>query len=149
MKFRGELVVRLIAVFRLLKAFLLILGGIGVLRLHRPGIVQRLLGWVNQSQSPIVHRAIAKVLSLSPMHVDEVAVATFLYAALFATEGVGLWMGRAWAEWLTIVATTSFIPFEVYEVVKKASAVRVSLLVVNIAIVIYLLILRLRARRVH
>jgi uncharacterized membrane protein (DUF2068 family) len=61
-----------------------------------------------------------------------------LYACLFLVEGVGLFMRRRWAEYLTVIATASFIPLEIYEIIKESSLPRVSLLVVNSGIVIYL-----------
>ena len=54
-------------------------------------------------------------------------------------EGSGLWLGKRWGEWLTIVATTSFIPFEIYELMERATAVRAAFLAANLAIVIYLI----------
>jgi uncharacterized membrane protein (DUF2068 family) len=147
MKFRGEPVVRLIALFRIAKAILLILSGLAVLKLLRPGAMETVMRWANQVQFPAVQRGIAKLTSLPPRRIEELATATFLYAALFITEGAGLWMGKVWAEWLTIVATTSFIPFELYEAMKKPTMIRVGLVVLNTAIVIYLLHLRLRRRR--
>jgi uncharacterized membrane protein (DUF2068 family) len=66
------------------------------------------------------------------------------YGALFTVEGFGLWLGKRWGEWLTIVATTSFIPFELYELWKRATFTRAAFLAVNVAIVIYL-VWRIRA----
>ena len=74
-------------------------------------------------------------------------VGLFAYAALFTVEGFGLWFQKRWGEWLTVVATTSFIPFEIYELIRRATAMRAALLVTNIAIVIYLAWRRARAWR--
>jgi len=89
------------------------------------------------------------VARLPPARLVELAVAAFAYAALFTTEGIGLLLGKQWAEWLTIVATTSFIPFEIVEVVHKVTVVRVSLLVANAAIVAYLIWRRVTLHRRH
>ncbi len=64
-------------------------------------------------------------------------------AALYSVEAYGLLRRRPWAEWLTIVATSVFIPFEIYELAQKVTPLRVGALVVNVLIVIYLV-----ARRV-
>ena len=61
------------------------------------------------------------------------------YAALYATEGVGLWLQKRWAEYLTTIATASLIPFEIWELTRGASATKVAALAINIAIVIYLI----------
>ena len=63
------------------------------------------------------------------------------YAALFLTEGTGLLFRKHWAEWLTIVATSSLMPIEVYELFKKFTAVRLVALLINAALVLYLIYL--------
>lgn len=68
------------------------------------------------------------------------------YGLLEAIEGYGLWRRRAWAEYLTVVATSLLFVPEIWEIASKPTALKVGALVVNIAIVAYL-ILRLRARR--
>ena len=61
------------------------------------------------------------------------------YAVLEAAEMVGLWLAKRWAEYLTFVATTMLVPFEIYELVAGVSVFKVVTLVINVAIVIYLL----------
>lgn len=150
MRGRSSRILRLIAVFRFSKAILLIASGLGALRLLRPGMMEVVTRWVEAlpfaSQSAFVQRAIAFITRLPPQRIQEAAIAVFLYAALFTTEAVGLWMGKVWAEWLTIIATTSFIPFEVYEVIHKPTIIRAAVLILNIAIVVYLLYRRRRLR---
>ncbi len=146
----GDRILRLIALFRFAKAVLLIASGLSALRLVHPGVRAAVARWIEAmplaSQYAMVHRAVAFVTGLSEQRIEALAVAAFLYAALFITEGTGLWMGRLWAEWLTIVATTSFIPFEAFEVVKKATPLRAGVLGANIAIVIYLILRRRRLK---
>ena len=62
------------------------------------------------------------------------------YALLEGIEAVGLWLGRRWAEYLTFIATVIFVPYEIYELTKSVSALKVLALVINLAIVAYLLI---------
>ncbi len=62
------------------------------------------------------------------------------FAALEAAEAVGLWFQRRWAEYLTFVATTILLPLEVYELTARVSWFKLAALVVNLAIVIYLLL---------
>lgn len=151
MRLKSRHVLRLIAIFRHIKAVLLIITGLAALRLVKPGAVKQATDWVSAmpfaTQHEFVGRALAKVTRLPPKRIQELAVVLFLYAALFIVEGIGLWMGKRWAEWLTLVATTSFIPFEVYEVAHKATVLSVGILVANIAIVIYLVYRRLHTER--
>jgi hypothetical protein len=58
----------------------------------------------------------------------------------------GLWLRRRWAEYLTVIVTGSFIPLEIYEIVEHFTVLRVVVLAVNVAIVIYL-VLDLRRER--
>jgi uncharacterized membrane protein (DUF2068 family) len=67
----------------------------------------------------------------------------FVYAGLMTIEGVGLLLGKRWAEYFTVIVTASLVPFEVWEIVRHATVIRISALVINAAIVIYL-IARLR-----
>jgi len=76
----------------------------------------------------------------------EVSFGTFFYAALLLTEGVGLAMGKRWAEYFTIIATSSFIPLEIYQIFHHANVTKIVLLLINVAVVWYLA-LELRRHR--
>jgi uncharacterized membrane protein (DUF2068 family) len=75
----------------------------------------------------------------SPHHLVTMGLAISAYAVLEAAEMVGLWLAKQWAEYLTFVATTMLVPFEIYELVAGVSVFKVVTLVINVAIVIYLL----------
>ena len=62
-----------------------------------------------------------------------------LYAALEGTEAVGLWIGKRWAEYLTFIATIIFIPYEVDELAKGVSALKLVTFLINLAIAVYLI----------
>ena len=139
-----------IAAFKIVKACLLVVVGIAAFRLVSSDSVQVVEGWLAHLTSPtgreIVQRGLTRALRLGPGRLAALGVGAWLYAALFLIEGIGLWRERRWAEYLTIVATASLIPFEVYELVKEVSATRVTALMLNAAIVVYL-IARLRSTR--
>ena len=135
-------ILRLIALFRLAKALLLILAGFGALQLLRPEVAARAIEWVRAY--PFAMRALR-----SPERLEIAAAGAFCYAALFATEGIGLWLEKRWAEYLTVIATISFIPFEVWEIVRKVTPLRVGLVISNIAIVIYLIWRLIRQHRLR
>jgi uncharacterized membrane protein (DUF2068 family) len=66
--------------------------------------------------------------------------AVFLaYAAVEGIEAVGLWLTKRWAEYLTFIVTASLLPFEIYELTNKLSALKVVAFVINVAVVVYLL----------
>ena len=62
------------------------------------------------------------------------------YGALEATEMVGLWYGKRWAEYLTFLATIVFVPYEVYELARTVSWLKLLTLAINVAIAVYLLL---------
>ena len=60
------------------------------------------------------------------------------YAIIELTEGVGLWLGQRWGEYFAMVATSVFLPYEVYDLTVKVTWLRVGALVVNLLLVVYL-----------
>jgi uncharacterized membrane protein (DUF2068 family) len=70
----------------------------------------------------------------------KIAIVVALYAALEGAETVGLWLQKRWAEYLTFVATTLLLPLEVYELSRRFSALKIVTLIINVAVVVYLLV---------
>jgi uncharacterized membrane protein (DUF2068 family) len=136
-----------IALFKLAKAALLILAGAGALSLLSPSTAARVREWladftIRQGSRPF-ERALHLLNVTGPGKITMVGVASICYGLLFAVEGVGLWLEKRWAEYLTVVATGLLIPFELYELAKSVTPMRVIALVANVAGVAYL-IYRLR-----
>ena len=150
MKPSHDRLIRLIAAFKLLKAALLIALGVGAFRLLHRDVAGVLEHWVEAFRldpaSRFVDTALGKASNLSPGQIKKLGLGSFLYAALFLTEGIGLWLLKRWAEWLTIIITSSLVPLEVYEIQRHLTPVKLTVLVVNLAIVGYL-IYRIRAGR--
>ena len=82
---------------------------------------------------------LGRAFKYTPTHLVELGVVMVAYAALEATEMVGLWLQKRWAEYLTFVATTLLVPFELYEIWRGVSTFKVVTLVINLAVVIYLI----------
>ncbi len=80
-----------------------------------------------------------RLLTLNVNTFRLIGAAAAAYALLEGTEAYGLWFQRRWAEYLTFVATTLFVPYELYELYGKITVIRVSALVINLAILLYLL----------
>jgi uncharacterized membrane protein (DUF2068 family) len=139
-----------IAVFKLFKGVSLIALGLGAFRLANPTTVHQLVNWLLHFSLTTGQRFIDKTIdllsNLTRGHAAALGLGAILYGSLFTVEGVGLWKGKRWAEYLTVIATSTLIPFEVYELARRLTMVRVSALVVNIAAVIYL-VYRLRHPR--
>jgi uncharacterized membrane protein (DUF2068 family) len=84
-------------------------------------------------------RTLEHLFTLKSSTLYVVAAAAALYAVLEGVEAIGLWYQKRWAEYLTLVATVAFIPYEIYELTKKISPFKIVALCVNIAIAVYLL----------
>jgi uncharacterized membrane protein (DUF2068 family) len=138
---------RLIALFKFAKTLLLIAVGLGALQLLDPDTAARAQRWATalatSSDRRLVQHLLAQAMGLSPGRLEVLALGAFLYAGLFTTEGLGLWLGRRWAEYLTVVATASFVPIEIFEILQRFDLLRVGALVMNLAVVAYL-VYRLR-----
>ena len=140
---------RLVALFKFAKAILLLATGLGALGLLHPDVANAMLRW-STTVAPVAERRLlehllARSLSLPRERLELVAAAAFAYAALFATEGTGLWLGRRWAEYLTLVATLSLVPIELVELARRPGFGVVTALILNLAVVAYLW-WRIRAR---
>jgi uncharacterized membrane protein (DUF2068 family) len=143
--------VRLIAVFKLIKGLVLLAVGIGAIKLLHKDVALEVEHWADifrvDPNNRYFHRLLAKVLTLDPRKLRELSVGTFFYSAMDLTEGTGLLLGKRWAEYFTIITTSSFIPLEIYEVARKMNAASVIVLLLNIAVVIYLIIELFRMRK--
>jgi uncharacterized membrane protein (DUF2068 family) len=131
-----------IAVFKFAKVALLLAFGLGAMELLHPGVSEHAQEWLGSmalnSDHEMFQRLLAWLAGLTHRKLQVLEVAAFLYAALYTVEGVGLWMGRRWAEYLTVIATSSFIPFEIYELARRLTWVRLVGLVINLVVVVYL-----------
>ncbi|MEI9942445.1 MAG: DUF2127 domain-containing protein [Pseudomonadota bacterium] len=149
---RGAGVLIAIALFKLVKATLLIALGVGAFSLILQGdtvrTMRHLLSELGVDPShPLVIKGIAKVSGVGPRRLEEVGVGTFAYAIVFLVEGIGLLLRRHWAEYLTSIVTASFVPFEIYELVHEPTAFKVVGLAANVLIVVYLVLRLWRERR--
>lgn len=97
-------------------------------------------------ENKVITKALAGISGISHAQLKAIDAGTFLYALLYIVEGVGLLLAKHWAEYLTVIATASLVPVEIFEIMRKVSAVRIAVLLINLAIVVYL-IYRLRADR--
>jgi uncharacterized membrane protein (DUF2068 family) len=140
-KRQGAVVV--IGGFKLVKGVLLLTLAAGVLS-HINADWEQTLAHVIRSfnadpDSRYFTGLMAKVGHLAPNH-SLVLIGTACYGLLFCVEGAGLLRQKRWAEYLTVIATGSFVPLEVYEIIKHVTAIKVMVLVLNVAIVVYLIV---------
>jgi uncharacterized membrane protein (DUF2068 family) len=132
----------LIGLFKLAKATILFALGLGLLSfLHRDTASSAVAAIEHLRLGPhnaFVHWVLKRSLGLHRRQLAAIDAGAFLYAAVFATEGVGLLRAKRWAEYFTLVVTTSFVPIEIYEVYKHASVLKAVLTLLNVLIALYL-----------
>ena len=150
---RQRLILRLLAVERVVRGILLIGAAYGVWRFESAQTALRdTFGRVLPADRPLAEQFgvdldhwvlvgdLNKVLHARAGTLTLVAVGLFAYGGLELVEGVGLWMARRWAEYLTVVATAVFIPYEVFELVRSVTVTKVVAFVINVAAVVYLVL---------
>jgi uncharacterized membrane protein (DUF2068 family) len=137
--------IKVIIVERIVKATVLVVLGIGLLVAGRKGWLDLWASYAQDQLNLNVGRNIILQLLLRGLvivgafnHVTLLAISAIAYAALEATEGVGLAMRRRWAEYLTVIATGILIPYEAYEVIMRPTLFKVGALLLNLAVVGYL-----------
>jgi uncharacterized membrane protein (DUF2068 family) len=144
------MLLRVIAIFKFLKAVSLIALSVGIFRMMHQDIGGRVERWVRAMHLDPGNRHVMTLLlrvsNLSPAQVKKFGLVGLLYAGLFLVEGTGLWLQRRWGEWATVVITGLLIPVEVYEIVRHLSTVKVLVLIVNVGVVGYL-VYRIRTER--
>ena len=148
MKTKNNWLLRLIAIFKLVKALTLIAVGVGALRLIHDSnaadaMTQMAARFGFNPGGRYLDHALARIANLPPRDFRDLGIGSFVYAALFLTEGLGLWLAIPWAEWFTAVITGSLVPLEIFEIHRHPTIIKVIVLLLNIAIVAYL-VLRIR-----
>jgi uncharacterized membrane protein (DUF2068 family) len=135
--------VLLIAVWKLLKAALLIALGFGALSLVHRDAQEVLTYRIDQLRVDPDNRYIQRFLEyvgvLSPKTIRAYGIGFFFYGALYVTEGIGLLRMKRWAEWFTVIVTSSFLLLEIYSFVKHDGLLKLLAIIANLAIVIYLI----------
>lgn len=134
---------QVIAAFKLLKALALIAVGVGAVRLLHKDLAAMAEHWINMFQvdphNHFINLLLAKLSILDDRRLKELSIGTFIYAAIFLVEGAGLALQKRWAEYFTIITTSSLLPIELYELVRRVSLGRCLALVINLAVVAYLI----------
>ncbi|HEX4645916.1 MAG TPA: DUF2127 domain-containing protein [Verrucomicrobiae bacterium] len=133
---------RTVAAFEFAKGLLVLVAGLGLLSMvHRDAqiIAENLvrhfhLNPAHHYPQIFIHTA----ADLNDARLWWLSVAALIYSTVRFVEAYGLWHERAWAEWFAIISAGMYLPVEIYEFWEKRNAVRGSVFIVNLGIVIYL-----------
>ena len=132
-----------IAVFKMVKGVLLLLLGLGLLRLVHAEIATLfsllIEGLHLNADARLIHALVLKIDALQPNSVLLAGLVSLGYAGILLVEGIGLWLEFTWAAYLTVASTGLLLPFELYEVIEQVSILRIGVLLLNLAIVVYLI----------
>jgi uncharacterized membrane protein (DUF2068 family) len=135
-----------VATVEFIKGLTVLLAGFGVLSLvHRDAwdVAESFLEWLHVS--PDAHYA-QVFLNLADQVTDSrlwfVAGGAIAYSSLRFAEAYGLWFERIWAEWLALVSGALYLPFEIYEIIRRPDAIRIAIFLINLAVVLYMVYLR-------
>lgn len=138
----GPRTLALIAAFKFVKSISLVVLAIALLHLRRPETVAHFREWLGTfplaTGHELVDRAIRALLGMSTHTMGLVAAIALGYAVLYAVEGFGLWINARWAEYLTVISTSLFIPIELWQIAAHFTPMKLLALMINIAIVGYL-----------
>jgi uncharacterized membrane protein (DUF2068 family) len=142
---RDSIVLKLIAIDKAAHAVVFAIAAIFLTILHfKYGVfhdaVKDTLDGLAGSEHPILNRQLHRLLDLSSGTITLLIVVALGYMLLEAVEAVGLWKERRWAEYLTAMATASLLPLEIYELIERVTVLRIGALIVNLAILLYLVI---------
>jgi len=145
---------RAIAVFKFFKAVLLIITSYGVHKLLDPELVEKIRIWsaslTDRVDQRLILRALSWIEGLGADKLHLVLAVTSGYTAVVLVEGTGLWLRKRWAEWVTVIATTALIPFELWELITRPAGRKwtvAATLAVNVLIAAYLAYLLRASRR--
>ncbi|HEX4274786.1 MAG TPA: DUF2127 domain-containing protein [Bryobacteraceae bacterium] len=146
---KSDLWIFLIGVFKLFKGISLVIVGLGLLHLLHRDIAAVMEHWIEvlrvDPDNRFIHRALLRVFNVTPKQLKELSAGTFVYAAVFLTEGTGLLARRHWAEYMTLISTGLFIPLEIYELYRHFTWLKVVVTLVN-ALIVWYLAARVRKR---
>jgi uncharacterized membrane protein (DUF2068 family) len=150
---RSAFILRALAIERWGRGLIIVLLAIGVFRLKTTQVsLQQLFDRDLTSLKPFfdqIHfnvrdsstiNAVEKVLNAKPSTLNLIAAGLLGYGLLQIVEGIGLWSLKRWGEYVAVVGTTLFIPLEIYEITEKATWLKVVVLIINVAAVLYLLL---------
>jgi uncharacterized membrane protein (DUF2068 family) len=140
-----------IGVFKLAKSIFFFCLGIGAFHLLHRDLAEEATRLANalhfEPEWRITALLTEKVTLIDQRQLREIGFATFAYSAIALVEGIGLMLEKVWAEYLTLSLTVMFLPWELWELARRPSWVRLGLLLINLAVLGYLLWLLERKKK--
>jgi len=141
----------LIALFKLMEAAAILALAIGALKLLHHDVAKSAEDWITalriDPHNEHMNWLLAKLSGIDDRRLKQISAGSFAYAALRLVEGTGLLFRQRWAEHLVVIATAMLIPLELHELIRRITMPRISMLIVNLAVVAYLVANLRRSRK--
>jgi uncharacterized membrane protein (DUF2068 family) len=142
---KSPLGLKLIAAAKLVKGFVLAslsLGSLDLIHKDLTALARRFVEVARISpENRYVALALEKLGLVDPAMLLRVGVLSALYASILLTEGLGLWFGAAWAEYMVVISTGVFVPEECLSIAHHFTWMKLSILVINAVILAYVAVL--------
>lgn len=138
---------RAIATLEALKGIIVLLLGIALIFVHKhvEDFTESLLFHLHiDIDRRFGHALMSAAMKLTDARLITILLAATSYATVRFVEGWGLWHRRVWAEWFALLSGALYLPWEILRIVERADWERVGVLVINIAIILYMLVIRIR-----
>jgi uncharacterized membrane protein (DUF2068 family) len=130
----------LIAAFKLAQALLFMAIGVGALHLLHKDVGDQLARVADHlPESRFIDFLLDRASLIDDRILMRIGALGFVYAGVNLIEGIGLYFEMVWAEYLTLIVTGSFMPWEIFELLRRVTLIRVGLLAVNALVFLYLL----------
>jgi uncharacterized membrane protein (DUF2068 family) len=133
----------LVGLFKLSKAIFFTAVGAGALDLVNKDIGSVVMHIIDALRIDPERRFVAILMEhaglIDPHQLRRAGILSFLYAVVCVVEGTGLMLEKRWAEYFTVILTATGLPWESYELMERYSPYKVGLLVINLAVLLYLL----------
>jgi uncharacterized membrane protein (DUF2068 family) len=141
---------RIIAIYETVKTVCLVLVAMAAFQLDRQQNFEHLVHWLEHlslaDSNGLRWKLVGLLQDFGPSKFVAIGAVALGYAVLFGIEGIGLWLGKYWAEWFTVIATGSLVPLELYETLHRFGWLKLATLIGNVAIVVYLVHVALQTR---
>ena len=146
---RKTLALRSVAIFEAAKGLLVLLLGLGLLRLVHKNLdvfAEQIIRFLHVAPGGrLSNLFVAAAGKTTDKNLWVLVGAAVVYALVRFAEAVGLWYERDWAEWFALLSGSMYLPWELYSLLRHPHVIKWMVLSVNLAIVAYMLVLRVQA----
>ena len=145
------LALRSVAIFEAAKGLLVLLLGVGILRLVHKNLdafAEQLIRFLHVAPGGrLSNLFVTAAGKTTDKHLWVLAGAAVVYAVVRFAEAFGLWYDREWAEWFALLSGSMYLPWEVYSLMRHRHVIKWVAFTLNVAIVAYMLVLRVQAAK--